>query len=173
MLGSGVLSWDPLVVAERQDWPGLPPDADLVSLWPVMHDAVLIGVELQPDERRAAVIVESRHVNEHHALGAQYRFRLQLEGVVETSARGRAWRDVAAAAPDQNDDENEVEGADLARVAATIMVRFGVLLNHGTDYTDLFATATRVEICGSDGREYTVDELVKMGEEYWDAWQAR
>jgi hypothetical protein len=134
-----------------------------------MHDAALIGVELDADERRAAVIIESGHVNKHHALGEQYRFRLQLEGVIATSACGRDWADVAQAPA--TSDQNEIGDADLARVGPTVMLRFGVLLNDGTGYTELFATATRVEIAGSDGREYTVDEFVKLGEDYWDAWE--
>jgi hypothetical protein len=134
-----------------------------------MHDAALIGVELDADERRAAVIIESGHVNKHHAFAEHYRFRLQLEGVIATSARGRDWRDVAEA-PAMS-DQNEIGDADLARVGTIVMVRFGVLLNDGADYTELFATATRVEIAGSDGREYAVDEFVKLGEDYWDAWE--
>ena len=52
------------------------------------------------------------------------------------------------------------------------MLRFGVLLSDGNDYTELFATVARARIVGSDGREYAVDELVKLGKDYWDAWEA-
>jgi hypothetical protein len=160
------------IVAFMDDrgWPGLPPDTEVVSLWATLHDADLIEVELSGDRRMMALVVESHHVNAHHGLAQQHRFRLVLDGVTESSARGRGWAEVAEAL--RSSAPGEIGDAEMAPLPDGVKLRFGVLLDDGRDYTELFATAKRIHAVGNS-RDYTVDEFRRLGEEYWEAWEKR
>jgi hypothetical protein len=135
-------------VSEREDWPGLPADAELVSLWAPLHDASLVEVKVHFESQAATLVVESSHLNRHHGFGEQYRFRIVLEGVSDLSARGRDCADTSGVLRER--DHNEVTDADLTHIGAGVMLRFSALLKDGTDYTELFATAERAHVVGSD-----------------------
>ena len=54
----------------------------------------------------------------------------------------------------------------------SVALRVGGLLNY-TEYRELFLRAERLTLTRGDGQELGIAGLLKMGEEYWDAFERR
>jgi hypothetical protein len=67
----------------------------------------------------------------------------------------------------------DIADATLATLADnSVALRISGLLNY-TEYRELFLRAERLTLSRGDGQELGIAGLLKMGEEYWDAFERR
>ncbi len=184
------------------DWTSLPHGVDSISLWGCLHDGRIVAIASDRLARTLTIDVDVFYIREHHGLPDSYRFRLAIHGVTAArAARYVAWPGGYAASAGASRDEEaraiadyqakwreeSVTWDDFERVTSNgdheileasfargegVAVRFYCATNEGNAH-DVVVCGERLSVTGSDGAEIGVEQLIAMGEAYWDAFAAR
>ncbi len=112
----------------------------------------------RPDTSGKSREEESRLINEYQA-----KWREESVG----------WNDFMALFPANKFD---ISNAEIVRGESGVAMQIGGMVD-GDDIADQFFTiflrAEAVSLQQSDGVSLTVEQLIKLGEDYWNAWSAR
>jgi hypothetical protein len=84
-----------------------------------------------------------------------------------------SWTDLENAVTTECKQVIDIAGATLATSANnSVALRISGLLNY-TEYRELFLRAERLTLSKGDGQDLGIAGLLKMGEDYWDAFEQR
>ena len=164
----------------------LPHDLTEVSLWAGLHDAncvhpvqpagahrysssakrplagipqIAAGYAVSPAARRRAIGEEEAR------LIAEYQSKCREESL--------SWNELESAVTTECNQVIDI--ADASLVTSTdnsVALRISGLLNYAP-YRELFLRVERLTVSRGDGQELGITALLKMAEEYWDAFERR
>lgn len=66
----------------------------------------------------------------------------------------------------------DISHAELTAGAGTVALRLQCMLD-GDEWHDLYLYAESLEVAGSDGRALTLEEFLRLGHDYWEAFSRR
>ncbi|HEY2545105.1 MAG TPA: hypothetical protein VGI46_03475 [Candidatus Acidoferrum sp.] len=99
--------------------------------------------------------------------------RLVAEYQAKWREQSASWEDFEAVVTRQDEQVFDISDAAVATSQTTLVaLRLCGHLNYAT-YHEVYLRAERLNIFGSDGREFTLGEFQKLGETYWEAFSRR
>ena len=183
------------------DWVNLPEGIPTFSLWDTLHDGDLLAIQSDLLTRTVTLRFDVDYVRNFHHLPEQTRFAIVVNGVQSVrSLRSvpwpggcsipqgtpndqqsmliaeyhRKWREESQS---WNDFERltrnglEVSNATLARGPNVVALQLGLMVEHDS-YAEAYIRGEEIAFYIGE-RQVTLEEFVKIGEAYWEAFAKR
>lgn len=166
------------------DWTNLPDRTEVTSLSVSLHDGTLIRIESDGVKRRIVLTFDVLYLCQYHHLPENTRFLIQFDGVQSARARASSrvgyevsvsWDGLAANVSSSDGTGLEVMDADLVLLptggAALELAGFS-----GTRdglWMTVNIRAEWMKIYSSDGVDFSLEQFLKLGGEYWDDFGKR
>ena len=142
-------------------------------LWDTLHDTHLCRIEVGPESCSALLEFEIPYLIKFHRLVENTKFQLVFHSVESTTVEDLpSWQNLEFRLKGGSDFVWIYEATLLTGPGEKVALKlFGNL--DQSSYPSITICAKTLSIRTSDGVELTLDQFLKYGQEYWEAFAAR